>query len=722
MRSRDVDAAKRRRARPQRPCPRWAATAVAVTAWTLLTHPVFGAQTVTLRSRAFAETSPVRQFQPLLIEARRVAAETTRQWGDEDHDLAAWGPALVFASLDAEVSDDVAVKLAAPLEQKAPAGALAFRTLGLYAAKSRVPFVDTPTLLAAIRRNLGALTAVAESTTPASIGPPVAGWGAFGVRAWVAYLQLLYRDYGELGDPDAGRWGAAGVAAARSVLDAPRGAGGGFRGDGPPEERHLWPNVLAIYVLAKAYENEEDVRYETGALAAAAALEELRQRDGSYRLGTQEARSDARANAFLTGAFLQLFKNTGDTAYRDRAVGILRWLGRPEIFGPLPAATKAQIGYVLLLADSLATQRFENILGRRPMRIGGAPPVPAVSAMAEKLRPRDFPYREMFDGILGTLVEHAPFAGGAFAYDYGDSPGYAAEVLLAGGSTSVPAAIVARQQQLLSGIHLHDLDEMAFGAAALQAAVDRAPDLDAAAAERALRRYLLVSAAAAFLEGGYCERIDRLTGGGGYDYGPTVIGAQMAGTQMKYAAGRPGQLVFGLFEPLNVGRRLLAGADRVAWDAARRVYRARAGEEVVSVLPNAMMIVELVRAHRLTGDAGYLARAREAAQGLDVLWDPVRGAFFANSEQTGAAGYESLSTNSYAAQAFLHLAQATQDAEYRRRAEAVLEFIRRDLYADGVAYHHVYRGRRATGDIWCVGCNWRVLSVLAESAAPARNP
>lgn len=673
---------------------------------------VHGARTVTLGTRTVAGASPVAALQPAFVEARRVVAETTPQWSNEDIDLAAWGPVLVFALLDRAVENDVVVKLAAPLEETAPAGALLFRTLGLYAAKGRVPFVPTPALLAAIRRNLSVLGAVRESAELAALGPLVPGWGAFGIRAWVTYLELLYRDYGELADPDAARWNATGIAGARAILAAQRSARGGFPGDDAAAGEQLWPNVLAIYALMKAYENEEDVGYETGALAAAAAVEALRQGDGSYRLNTVETVSDPRGNAFLAGALLQLFKNTGEPMYRDRAAEILRWLSRPAAFAALSAATKAQVGWLILLADSLSTQRFENIFGRRPMRIGGAP---AGSHLAEKLRPPDFPFREMFDGILGTLVEHAPFADGAFAYDYGDSPGYAAEVLLAAGSTSVPAAIVERQQRLLSGIHLHDLDEMAFGAAALQVAMERASDFDAAAAERALRRYLAVSAAVASLEDGYCERIDRLTGGGGYDYGPTVIGAQMAGTQMEYAASRPGRLVFGFFEPLSVGRRLLAGADRVAWDAAQRVYRARAGQDVVWVLPNAMMIVELVRAHRLTGDPAFLVRARETAQGLEALWDPVRGAFFSNSGEVGVAGYESLSTNSYAAQAFLHLAQATQDVEYRRRAATVLDFIRRDLYADGVAYHHVYRGRRAAGDIWCVGCNWRVLSILAAS-------
>jgi hypothetical protein len=64
----------------------------------------------------------------------------------------------------------------------------------------------------------------------------------------------------------------------------------------------------------------------------------------------------------------------------------------------------------------------------------------------------------------------------------------------------------------------------------------------------------------------------------------------------------------------------------------------------------------------------------------------------------------------------LRLYETTGDPAYRKRALAVFDFISRDLYADGVVYHHLYRGRRAAGDIWCVGCNWRVLAELTELA------
>ena len=93
-----------------------------------------------------------------------------------------------------------------------------------------------------------------------------------------------------------------------------------------------------------------------------------------------------------------------------------------------------------------------------------------------------------------------------------------------------------------------------------------------------------------------------------------------------------------------------------------------------------------------------------------------RGAYAASSDQMGDAGYESLSTNTYAALAAMRLFAVTQKPAYRDRALRIFDFITRDLYADGVIYHHVYHGRRAAGDIWCTGCNWRVLSALLELA------
>jgi hypothetical protein len=372
-----------------------------------------------------------------------------------------------------------------------------------------------------------------------------------------------------------------------------------------------------------------------------------------------------------------------------------------------------------MLLDSLATQPYENLLGRRPMRVTAeldAPSAKAVDAMATQLRPAGFRYRELFDAVLHTLIEHVPQMAGNIGYDYGDAPGYAASVLLDGGDKTIAPQIVQRQERLLEWPRRRDFDEISFGAGALFAAHDHPTVVDAGAAGRALRRYVLLSGGLAVADRYYLDWLDWFTGGGGFEYGPTVIGAQIAATQLRYAEHFPNQNIGWFLQPAQIGRALLDGADRWAWDSTRHVYRARTGSDTVWLLPNAMMVIDLLQAHALTHEAPYLARAEEVAGGIEVLWDDQRGAYFASSEQVGDNAYESLSTNSYAALALLRLSQVADKAPYRERALRIFDFINHDLYAGGVMYHHLSRGRRATGDIWCPGCNWRVLSELAELA------
>jgi len=675
--------------------------------------------TVTLAQRAFAATSPAAPFQTFFGDARRRAAATTPAWSAIDADLSAWGPALIFPLLDRSVATETVLDLAAPLESEGTAPLLVYRTLGLYAAKSRVPFLPTPTLQRAVDRNLRTLERATRDLDTFLGGRDLAPWGSIGAGAWLAYLELLYRDYFDLGNPGATRWNADGLRIVDELLARGQLPDKGFRRDLRDEQLSLWPTALAIYALTKAYENEELVRYESAALAAAAAVESLRADDGSYYTTPARSERDPRANAYLAGALLLIFKDTGDVQYRDRAVTILRWLttGPGATASVAEANIGAHVAYLALLLDSLSTQPYDTLLGRRPMQVtselGGAT-TQAVDAMAKRLRPADFRYRALFDGVLHTLVEHVPQLAGDFAHDYGDAAGYAADVLLAGGDTTVSAPVIQRQARLLAWPRPRNFDEMSFGVEALFAGLDHPEVADVAVADGALRRYVVLTAGIAFADRYYLDWLDWFTGGGGFEYGPTVLGAQIAATQLRYAGRFPGQKVAGVVAPFAVGRGLLDGAEQAAWDPSRHVYRARAGSDIVALLPNAMMVLDLLQAHEIGGDATSLARAEEVATGLETLWDDQRGAYFASSEQTGAEGYQSLSTNSYAALAQLRLFKATQKAAYRERAVRIVDFISRDLYAGGIIYHHVYRGRRAAGDVWCTGCNWRVLRILME--------
>ncbi len=678
-------------------------------------------ETVTLAARPFVADSPATAFQNYFSEGRRRAASTTTAW-NSDAGLSAWGPALVFPLLDRSVAANTVLGLAAPLESEGPAPALMFRTLGLYAAKTRLPFTDTPELMQAIRRNLSTIERATRNVDAFVSAPELSDWGTVGASAWVAYLELLYKDYGDLGHPGEERWPGDGARRLEQMLvRAPLAGGKGFRRDPHAEELALWPNVLAMYAFVKAYENEELVKYESAAIGTAEAVERLRNEDGSYRSGETKQDTDARANAYLAGAFVLLFKDTGDVRYRERAIALLRWLvqgaGAAAVAGD--ADLSAHTAYLIMLLDSVAMHADENILGRRPMRLSAdvtAASRPATDAMLARLRPADFRYRELFDAVFRTLLERTPFAGGDFTYDYGDSPGCAIKVLLTASDTTVVPQIIQREARLLRWPRPRDLGEASFGVEGLFAVADRPGGADRAAAESALQRYVAITGGLAVVERYYFEWLDWFTGGGGFEYGPTVLGAHVAATQLQYAERFPRQSVVWL-RPLDVGSAIIEQTSRLAWDPSRHVYRARLGSDMVVLLPNAMMILDLLQAHRLTGAAAYLTRAEETIDGLSVLWDPQRRAYFASSEQRGDNGYESLSTNSYAALALLRLFEATQKPVYRERALGVFDFIDRDLYADGIVYHHVYRGRRATGDIWCTGCNWRVLSELMELEA-----
>ena len=689
----------------------------------LLRQAVRGEQSVTLAPRTFASISPAAPFQGFFAETRKVAAATTPAWKSSDDDLAAWGPALVFPLLDPSVSPDTAIALAAPLESEGTAPLLMFRTLGLYAAKSRVPFAYTPTLERAVSRNLHAIEQATEDLEELSGSPGLNGWGSIGAGAWLAYLELLYPQYWDLGDPGAVRWGRDGVRIVDQLLVRGALPGGGFRSDPRDEQVSLWPTALGIMALVQAYEVTQDVKYEAAAFKAAAAVETLRAEDGGYYRDAAHAQKDARANAYLANALLLLFKDSGEAPYRARVLGIVRWLthdaARAAAAGAGDAALGAHVAYVVLLADSLATMPFENLLGRRPMRVTSDSEGTAsrAASVAGRLRPPEFRYREMFDAVLRTLVERVPVTDGDIAYDAGDAPGYATEVLLRGGDTSSATPIVQREAHLARWPRPRNLEEVSFGAAALLEATQHPDGIDAATAASSLRRYLLLSGGLAFVDRYYLSWVDWLANGFVRDYGPTVFGAQVASADLRYAQQFPDGSIAGMMSPAHVGRALLDGADRMAWDQNRHVYRARPSSAEIALLPNAMIMIDLLDAARVTGETSYSARAEDVVHGLDVLWDEQRGAYFADTARTGDQAYEALSGNSYAALALLRLSTATQRRTYRDRALRIFDFINRDLYADGIIYHHLDRGRRASGDIWCTGCNWRVVRDLAEMAA-----
>ena len=56
--------------------------------------------------------------------------------------------------------------------------------------------------------------------------------------------------------------------------------------------------------------------------------------------------------------------------------------------------------------------------------------------------------------------------------------------------------------------------------------------------------------------------------------------------------------------------------------------------------------------------------------------------------------------------------QETGEEAYVDKAREVMAFLMEDLYQEGIVYHHVYKGAACRGDIWCPGCNFRLLVYL----------
>lgn len=575
----------------------------------------------------------------------------------------------------------------------------ALRVLRLYLERVERPFDADPARRDAV---IEGLARVADAARDAARQPVFAA-------ARAAWLHLVFRNHWDL-DPAAPGVNATGLALLDEVLERGRApAEGAFAVDWSAAAPSRLATAMAALALAQAYENEELVRLEDAAIAAAAALE------GSSRADTAEERL---ADALLASALLMLHKNSGDPARRAAAERVLARLDGAAASVAGDEATAVQLAIARAMRAHLAGEDARPAFGFRALR----PPPAAPPAFPEDVRRRlaalpDPRLAALCEGVYATLVDRLPRAAGDFAWDYGDSPGYAAEVLHATGRGDLVREIAARERSLVARPTPVRLTEISFGVDALAAAAGDPDPAHARPAEAAWRRAVAFGALVSSFDRHYLDRLDAWRGGGGYDYGATTLSAQVALAQLAFAARRPGEaLLAGLLDPARVGTRIAEACDRIAWSPELRLYRSGAGRDAApSLLSNATLLLLLLRLHE-RGETGALDRAAQVASGLDALWDPVRGAYFANPAERDGGGYTSLSSNSYALLALLRLHRATGAPIHLERARAVAEFIRRDLRAGGVLHHHVHRGRPTAGDLWCPGCNWRVLAILLEWA------
>jgi hypothetical protein len=567
----------------------------------------------------------------------------------------------------------------------------ALRVLRLYVRQAERPFEPDLALRDAV---IEGLERVVEEARGADRQPVFA-------TARAAWLHLLFRNHWDL-DPEAPAVNATGLALLEETLTRGRSADGAFAAGWTGAAPSRPATAMGALALAQAYENEELVRFEDAAVAAAGVLGEVPGADTA---------EDRWAEAILATALLVLHKNSGDPAQRAAAERILSRLAGAAG----DEATAVQLAIARGMRARLAGGGPGPVFGFRPLRPAPATP-PALPedvrrSLAALADPR---LAEMFERVYGTLVDRLPRGAGDFAWDYGDSPGYAAEVLLATGRRELVGEIAVRERSLVARPTPARLTEISFGVDALAAASGDADPTRARPAEAAWRRAVVVGALLSILDRHYLDRLDAWTGGAGYEYGATTLSAQLALTQLGFATRRPGQtLLAGLVDPARIGARVAEECERLAWSPERRLYRSGIDRDDPSLLSNATMILLLLRLHE-RGDTGALARAEQVAAGLDALWNPERGAYFATLAARDDGGYTSLSSSSYALLALLRLHRAGGAPVHLERARAIAEFIRRDLHADGVLYHHLHRGRAAAGDLWCPGCGWRVLAILLE--------
>lgn len=383
------------------------------------------------------------------------------------------------------------------------------------------------------------------------------------------------------------------------------------------------------------------------------------------------------------------------------------------------------LGNLLVLVVLLAAIALFDVR-RRPLpaaRTGAtaAPLVPAPGTEPPRLlKPEDFRYRALFDAAVRQAYERTPRTDGQWAYDRGTAVAWAAPLgyLLAaetGGAVYLTEtqALLDRQVALLAKPDLADAPELTYGAFGLVAGVHAGRPERIELYRTALRHYLDRAAILAAIDRYYVSLFDLSLPGD--EQGPTTRTCQIAQTLLAGAdvldAPRP------FFDYATVGLRMVDTIIAQCWDDSGGFVRAAPDDPVRRLLPNAMTIMCLVQAHRLTGEEEYLVRAQTIARTLGELRDAERGGYYAPADYQGVAGvldYKSLESNLYAAKAFTMLYRATGDALYLDRTDAIFSFVERDLTADGIAYDHWFEGRRAAGDVYDTADQFRLALFLYE--------
>jgi hypothetical protein len=558
--------------------------------------------------------------------------------------------------------------------------------------------------------------------------------GPTALTALLAWGNLLYRDYWDWPGPSRTAYPGVGLdlleAARENAWDEDKGY---YRASPGDHNLDMLANGWMLVALNKAFENEELVRYQEDGEKSIEALEGLWDDEGggyfcpAAPLGRRKTLRENNASAT---ALLMMYKSFGHPEYLDRARRVLGFAARDllrdgRLFSVVEEGAIVQAEgwsvsenfhflYNASIEQSLSEEACANLLGRRPMTCEGHELPGGHAPGRSRLR-----YGEEMDAILETLLYKVPWQDGDILYDYGDMPGYASWLLFnLARETGEPeyaeraTAVADRIVRLIHEDLVYHLSEISFGVFSLYAAKSYYGGTRPVYEEE-LDRVLGLAAFLARMDGYYLDLVDRMTGGGSYGYGATTLTAQVA-YLLFLSRYHPPQGFRPIWDDYpEAALQMVEAAGREAWDEGGGYYYKSPAEREISLLADGYMVYALVEAYRYTGEAKYLDRAGRVVAALErLLGAPLGNGFYALPPAIPSLGYQSLSSSSYGFKACALLYQETGDESYLDKAREVMAFLMEDLYRDGVVYHHVYKGAACSGDVWCPGCNFRILAYL----------
>lgn len=315
-------------------------------------------------------------------------------------------------------------------------------------------------------------------------------------------------------------------------------------------------------------------------------------------------------------------------------------------------------------------------------------------------------YPAVFHEILHHLLTKEKVIAGDYYGDFGDATCYAPPVLLAHGLATgdsaqikLARAIIAREYNLIRNF-LFNSSEALIGGLGLTEVYGISPETRLTEEIRTLLSHV-DSVYDLFNENGLLPKSMADS------YGQTASTAIIAALQLKYLIKIDSTDSARRERALTMVKRIEAAA----YDSTG-FYRWNADDTVLSLYPNAAMMLVHSLAYHVTRDDHHLKMARSLLPAIAPLFKPELDAYL--YRKSDPSEYISLSSHNYLALALLHLFDETQDGTYLHTAQRTVDFIIKRLYNNGIVYHDLRNNVRAT--YYCTGCNFQFLFVLWQAA------